>query len=47
MSFFYLEVLKEKLIKSKGIMPHLKLSKNMFWVSFLEKQTKIATHMDL
>jgi len=30
MSFFDLETLKEKLVKSKGIMPHLKLSKNMF-----------------
>jgi len=29
MSFFDLEVLKEKPIKSKGIMPHLKLSKNV------------------
>jgi hypothetical protein len=30
MSFFDLEVLKEKPIKSKGIMPHLKLFKKMF-----------------
>jgi len=30
MSFFDLEVLKRKPVKSKGIMPHLKLSKNMF-----------------
>jgi len=29
MSFFNLEVLKGKPIKSIGIMPHLKLSKNM------------------
>jgi hypothetical protein len=29
MSFFNLEVLKGKPIKSKRIMPHLKLSKNM------------------
>jgi hypothetical protein len=29
MSIFDLEVLKEKPIKSKGIMPHLKISKNM------------------
>jgi len=29
MSFFDLEVLEEKPIKSKGIMPHLKLSKNV------------------
>jgi hypothetical protein len=27
MSFFNLEILKEKPTKSKGIMPHLKLSK--------------------
>jgi hypothetical protein len=31
MSFFDLEVLKEKPIKSKGIMPHLKLSKTFFF----------------
>jgi hypothetical protein len=31
MSFFDLEVLKEKPIKCKGIMPHLKLSKIFFW----------------
>jgi hypothetical protein len=30
MSFFDLEVLKEKPIKFKGIMPHLKFSKKMF-----------------
>jgi hypothetical protein len=30
MLLFDLEVLREKHIKSKGIMPHLKLSKNMF-----------------
>jgi hypothetical protein len=29
MSFFDLKVLKEKPMKSKGIMLHLKLSKNM------------------
>jgi len=29
MSFFNLKILKEKPIKSKGIMPHLKLSKYM------------------
>jgi hypothetical protein len=28
-------------------MPHLKLSKNMLLGQFFEKQTKIATHMDL
>jgi hypothetical protein len=30
MSFFNLEVLKGKPTKSKRIMPHLKISKNMF-----------------
>jgi hypothetical protein len=30
MSFFNLKILKGKPTKSKGIMPHLKLSKNMF-----------------
>jgi len=30
MLFFNLEVLKRKPTKSKRIMPHLKLSKNMF-----------------
>jgi hypothetical protein len=29
MSFFDLEVLKRKPINSKGILPHLKFSKNM------------------
>jgi hypothetical protein len=47
MSFFNLEVLKEKPTKSKGIMPHLKLSKTCFLDKEIEKQTKIATHMDL
>jgi hypothetical protein len=28
-------------------MPHLKLSKKYFWDKKIEKQTKIATHMDL
>jgi hypothetical protein len=28
-------------------MPHLKLSKNMFLNKKFEKQTKIATHMDI
>jgi hypothetical protein len=32
MSSFNLEVLKGKPTKSIGIMPHLKLSKNMFFV---------------
>jgi hypothetical protein len=47
MSFFNLKVLKIKPIKSKGIVPHLKLSKNMILDKKFEKQTKIATHMDL
>jgi len=42
MSFFNLEVLKRELKKSKWIMNHIKLWKNM-----LLKQTKITTHMDL
>jgi hypothetical protein len=37
MSFFDLEVLKEKPIKSKGIMPHLKISKKCFWDNVFEK----------
>ncbi len=45
MSFFDLQVLKEKPIKSKGIMPHLKLSN--FGDKKIEKQTTIVTHMDL
>jgi hypothetical protein len=28
-------------------MPHIKLSKKSFWDKFFEKQSKIATHMDL
>jgi len=48
MSFFDLKVLKEKPIKSKGIMLHLKLSKYVcFWDKCFEKQKRIATHMDL
>jgi hypothetical protein len=47
MLFFDLEVLKEKPIKSKGIMPHLKLSKKCYCDKKIEKQTKIATLMDL
>ncbi len=47
MSFLNLEVLKGKFTKSKGIMPHLKLSKICFWDKEIKKQTKIATHMDL
>jgi hypothetical protein len=40
MSFFDLEVLKEKPIKSIGIMPHLKLSKNMLLDKKIEKKNK-------
>ncbi len=47
MSFLNLEVLKGKFIKSKGIMPHLKCPKICFWDKEIQKQTKIATHMDL
>ncbi len=47
-SFFDLEVLKRKPTKSKGVMPHLKLSKNILlgqgnW----RTNKKIATHMNL
>jgi hypothetical protein len=34
--FFYLEVLKEKPIKSKGIMPHLKLSRKKIYNKKIE-----------
>jgi len=47
MSFLNLEVLKGKPTKSKGIMPHLKLLKNMFLGQRNWKQIKIGTHMDL
>jgi hypothetical protein len=47
MLFFYLKFLKEKPIKSKRIMPHLKLSKKCFWDKKIEEKTKIATHLDL
>jgi hypothetical protein len=47
MSFFDLEVLKRKPTKSKRIMPHQKLSKNMLLGKKLKTKTKIATHMDL
>jgi hypothetical protein len=47
MSFFNLEVLKEKPTKFLGIMPRLKLSKNMLWNKEIEKQIFFATHMDL
>jgi hypothetical protein len=47
MSFLNLEVLKGKSTKSKGIMPHLKLKKICFGDKKIEKQTKIAIHMDL
>jgi hypothetical protein len=47
-SFFNLEVLKRKPTKSKGIMPHLKLSKNMFLgQGNCKANKKIATHMNL
>jgi hypothetical protein len=42
-----LEVLKGKPTKSKGLMPHLKLLKKMFSDKEIEKQTKIAIHIDL
>jgi hypothetical protein len=48
MSFFNLEVLKGKPMKSLWIMTHVKLSKNMLLgQKKVEKQTKIVTHMDL
>jgi hypothetical protein len=37
MSFFNLEVLKGKHTKSKGIVPHLKLSKICFWDKEMNK----------
>jgi hypothetical protein len=47
MSFFDLKALKEKPIKSKGIMPHLKLSKSYaFGINVLKNRQK-STHMDL
>jgi hypothetical protein len=49
MSFFNLEVLKGKLTKLLGIMPHLKLSKTYgFGTKKLKnKQKKIAIYIDL
>jgi len=47
LSFFDLEVLKEKPIKPKRIIPHSKLSKNMFLGQIFEKQTKNAIHINL
>jgi hypothetical protein len=41
MSFFDLEVLKEKPIKSKGILPHLKLSKHIFGTKNLKNKQKL------
>jgi hypothetical protein len=42
MSFFNLEVLKKKPTKSKGIMPHLKLSKTyVFGTKNLKKKQKL------
>jgi hypothetical protein len=46
MSFFDLEVLKEKCIKSKGIMPHLKNFKKKFPRKKNCKK-QIGIHMDL
>jgi protein gp37 len=47
MSFKNLKVLTKKPTKSIKIMPHLKLFKNMLLGKKIEKQTKIATHMDV
>jgi hypothetical protein len=47
MSFLNLEVLKRKPIKSIWIVAHVKLSPKKNWDKKFEKQTKIATHMDL
>jgi hypothetical protein len=47
MSFFNLNILKGKPTKSKEIMPHLIFLKICFWDKEIEKQIKIATHMDL
>ncbi len=38
---------KRKTHKVHLKLPHLKLSKKFFWDQKFEKQTKIATHMDL
>jgi hypothetical protein len=45
--FLNFKVLKGKPTKSIWIMVHLKLSKNMLSGQKIEKQTNIATHMDL
>jgi len=47
MSYLNLEVLNGKPTKSIGMMPHLKLQKICFWDKEIEKQKKIAIHMDL
>jgi hypothetical protein len=47
MLFFNLEVLKGKPTKSIWIMTHLHFQKICFWDKEIEKQTKIATRMDL
>jgi hypothetical protein len=48
MSFFDLEVLKKKPIKSKGIMPPFKtFKKYVFWNNIFDKKTKFAIHMDI
>jgi hypothetical protein len=46
MSFLNLEVLKGKLTKFEGIMPHLKLSKKCFWDKEIENKIKNAIHRD-
>ncbi len=47
MSFLNLKVLRGKPTKSKGLMPHLKLKKKMLSDKEIEKQTKIAIHINL
>jgi hypothetical protein len=48
MSFFNLDILKGKSIKSIWIITHVKLSKNMLLgPKKIEKKTKIVTNMDL
>jgi len=48
MSFFDLENPLKKPKKFKGIMLDLQLSKKIcFWDKEIEKETKIAIHMDL
>jgi hypothetical protein len=47
MSFFNLEILKGKPRKSIWTIAHVKFPKNMLLGQKIEKQTKIATLMDL